>query len=288
MRVLITGGHGQLGRALQGVYAGQPDVAVYAPGHADLDVGDLTRVRQLVADFIPTLIVHAAATTNVDGCESDHEAAFRINALGTRYVALAAAARDVPLVYVSTNYVFDGTKGEPYHEWDRPNPRSVYGRSKLAGEEEARRSPRHYIVRAAWIYGAGPGGNRFVRTMLGYADRGQRSLRAVTDQRGQPTYAPDLAAGIAALARTGAYGLYHLTNSGACSWHEWAVELFRLSGRDVAVEPVPASTFPRPATVPANGVLANWAGAALGIELPDWRDGMRRCLAEMLELRTDD
>ncbi len=284
MRVLITGGRGQLGRALVAVYDGAAEI--HAPGRAELDVTDWAGTRSVVAAFGPDLIVHAGAITDVDGCEGRPEEAFRTNALGTRHLAILAGERDVPLVYVSTNYVFDGRKppGQAYHEWDSSAPLSVYGWSKLAGEEETRRhARRHYIVRTAQVYAAR--GRKFVQTMLRLADEGRTTIGGVADQWGQPTYAADLAGGLAALARTGAWGTYHLTNAGSCTWHEWAREIFRLTGRPVTVEPIPAATFQRPATPPANGVLANWAAAALGVALPDWRDGLCRCLAEMGELR---
>ena len=286
MRVLITGGRGQLGRALRAAHAGHGES--YAPGRDELDVADLERARAVVAEFAPELIVHAGAITDVDGCETRVEEAFRANALGTRNLALLAAARDVPLVYVSTNFVFDGTKppGAAYHEWDHPNPLGVYAASKLAGEEEVRRhAPRHLIVRTSQVYAAE--GRNFVRTMLRLAGEGRDPISGVADQWGQPTYAADLAAGIAALARTGAWGTYHLTNARSCTWAEWATEIFRLSGRAVTVEPIPAAAFKRAATIPANGVLANWAAAALGVTLPGWRDGLRRCLAELGELRAE-
>ena len=286
MRVLITGGRGQLGRALAAVYA--PDGAVVgAFGHAELDVTDWSQARAVVADFAPDLIVHAGAATNVDGCEGQPEETFRVNALGARHLAVLADERAVPIVYVSTNYVFDGRKppGEAYHEWDRPAPLSVYGLSKLGGEEEIRAlARRHYIVRTAQVYAAE--GRKFLQVMLGFADAGRTSVSAVVDQWGQPTYAADLATGIAALARSGAWGTYHLTNSGACTWRDWAEETFRLAELAVTVAPVPGATFQRAATPPANGVLANWAAAALGVTLPDWRDGLRRCLAEMGRLKT--
>lgn len=281
-RVLITGGQGQLGRALAETYAGQATVA--APGRAELDVTERTSVEAAVTGFAPDLIIHAAAATDVDGCESDVAGCYRINALGARLVALAAGDRDIPLVYVSSNYVFDGRKpaGEGYHEWDAVGPLSVYGRSKLAGEEETRRhARRHFIVRTAQVYAAQ--GRKFVQTMLRLADGGKDAIGCVADQWGQPTYATDLAAGIAALAATGTWGTYHLTNSGSCTWAEWASEIFRLSGRAVTVEPIPASTFQRPATPPTNGTMHNWAASSLGVTLPDWRDGLRRCLAEMGE-----
>ena len=282
--VLITGGHGQLGRALAATYRDTATVA--APGRAELDITDRDSVEGAIERSAPELIIHAAAVTDVDGCESDIVGCFRINALGTRLLALAAGARDIPLVYVSTNYVFDGRKpaGAAYHEWDATGPLSVYGQAKLAGEEETRHhARRHYIVRTAQVYAAQ--GRKFVQTMLRLADEGRNPIGCVADQWGQPTYATDLAAGIAALARTDVWGTYHLTNGGSATWADWAGEIFRLSGRAVTVEPISASTFQRPATPPTNGVMHNWAAAALGIALPDWRDGLRRCLAEMGELR---
>ena len=282
--ILITGGQGQLGRALAARYAGSGEVA--ALGRDELDVTDRARVEATVARIAPGLIIHAAAATDVDRCEREPELAFRLNALATRYLAAAAGERDIPFVYVSTNYVFDGAKpaGEAYHEWDTTGPISVYGRAKLAGEEETRRhARRHLIVRTAQVYAAQ--GRKFVQTMLRLANEGRTSVGGVADQWGQPTYATDLAHGIAALAATGAWGTYHLTNAGACTWADWAVEIFRLSGRRVTVEPIPASSFKRDATPPTNGVIANVAAAALGVTLPDWRDGLRRCLTEMGELR---
>ncbi len=284
--ILITGGQGQLGRALAARYAGSGAVA--ALGRDALDVTDRAQVEATVERVAPGLIVHAAAATDVDRCEREPEFAFRLNTLATRYLAAAAGDRDIPFVYVSTNYVFDGEKpaGEAYHEWDATGPISVYGRAKLAGEEETRRhARRHLIVRTSQVYAAQ--GRKFVQTMLRLADEGRASVGGVADQWGQPTYATDLARGIVALADTGAWGTYHLTNAGACTWADWAVEIFRLSGRQVTVEPIPASTFKRDATPPTNGVLANVAGAALGVTLPDWRDGLRRCLGEMGELRVD-
>lgn len=282
--ILITGGRGQLGRALAARYAGAGEVA--ALGHAELDVTDRAGVEAAVERIAPSLIIHAAAATDVDRCEREPEFAFRLNTLATRYLAAAAGDRDIPFVYVSTNYVFPGDKppGEAYHEWDATGPLSVYGAAKLAGEEETRRyARRHLIVRTANVYAAQ--GRKFVQVMLRLADEGRASVGGVADQWGQPTYATDLAGGIAALAETGAWGTYHLTNAGSCTWAEWAVEIFRLAGRRVTVEPIPAATFKRDATPPANGVLANVAAAALGVALPDWRDGLRRCLGEMGEVR---
>ncbi len=286
MRILITGGGGQLGRALAAAYASAAEVR--APGRAELDIADPARVRATVAGFRPDLILNAGALTDVDGCETRHWDAFRANAFGPRVLALAAAEHGTPLVHISTNFVFDGVKppGETYHEWDPPAPLSVYGRSKLAGEEEVRRhAPRHVIVRTALVYA--PEGRNFVRTMLRLAGQ-DAPVRGVADQWGQPTYAADLAVGIKALAATGVCGTYHLTNEGACTYREWAEAIFQLAGRAIAVEPIPAAAFRRAAAIPANGVLTNWAAAALGVTLPDWRDGLRRCLAEMGELRTED
>lgn len=279
-RILITGGTGQLGRALQDVYAG--DALVEAPSHADLDLTDVLKLRRVFHDFLPTLVIHAAAATNVDACEADVEGTFRSNALGTRYVAHLAALHDAPLVYISTNYVFSGSRDGAYHEWDETKPISVYGRSKLGGEREVERhARRHVIVRTSWLYGHEVGHRNFVRTMMRLAESAAGPLRVVADQFGQPTYASDLASAIRAIVATQDYGLFHLTNEGACSWYEWAQEIFRVLGRDVPLEPIPATDYPRPAEPPRNGLLANLAAASLGITLPEWRDGLRRCLAAM-------
>ncbi len=284
-QVLITGGKGQLGRALARTYRAR-GMTVAAPGRAALDVIDPVGLRLAIERVAPALLIHAAAATDVDRCEREPDWAEALNAAGTRNVALLAGERDIPLVYVSTNYVFDGRKapGNAYAEDDPTGPLSVYGRTKLAGEEEVRRlAPRSQIVRTAQVYAAQ--GRKFVHVMLGLADGGKTTIGGVADQWGQPTYASDLATAIAALADTATWGTYHLTNSGSGTWADWASEIFRLSGRAVTVAPIPAATFKRDATPPTNGVLHNHRAAALGVTLPDWRDGLRRCLAEMGELR---
>lgn len=284
-RIFVTGGSGQLGSALRELYA--DDAILRAPAHREYDLTDVSRMRQALQAFQPSLVIHAAAATNVDACETDAVTAFRVNALATRHLAQLTALHDVPLVYISTNYVFSGEKDGTYSEWDAPAPKSVYGWSKLGGEREVELHARRYlIVRTSWVYGHGAGHRNFVRAMLGMAEKREPTLRVVNDQWGQPTYATDLAVAIRSLIATREYGHYHLTNSGACSWYEWAVELFRLLGRDVAIEPIPATQFPRPAVPPRNGVLANIAASAVGITLPDWRDGLRRCLIAMREPST--
>ncbi len=280
-RVLVTGGQGQLGRALHQQYTGA-GATVLAPGRDHLNVTDAASINAAITQFAPTLLIHAAAATDVDRCEREPDWATLLNTTGTALIAAAAARAKLPLVYVSTNYIFDGARpaGEAYAEDDPPNPLSVYGRTKLAGEELVRQQvPAHFIVRTAQVYAAT--GRKFVQTMLGLAAAGKTTIGGVADQWVQPTYATDLAAGIAALAATQTPGTYHLTNSGSCSWAEWAQEIFRLRNLPVAVEPIPAATFKRDATPPANGVMQNNCAAALGITLPDWHEGLQRCLAEM-------
>lgn len=279
MRIAITGAGGQLGRALQARLHGEHEVLPLT--HAQLDISNLATVLDTIAAFRPAVVLHSAAHTNVDGCETEPEVAYRVNALGTRNVAVAAARAGASLVYVSTNYVFDGAAAEPYHEWSATSPLSHYGASKLAGEGYARdlSGGRYYIVRTAWIYAEE--GRNFVRTMLRLAGEG-RPLRGVDDQRAQPTYAGDLAIAIAGLITTPAYGHYHLTNAGAATPYDWAREALRLAGKgDVPIEPIPASAFARPARPPVNGRLHNWAGAAIGITLRPWQEALAECVGRM-------
>ncbi len=279
MRALITGGSGQLGRALKRT-AVDTDCEAFSQRH--LDVTDFDAVWDRVKRLEPDLIIHAGAMTDVDGCERDSDRAWRVNALGTQHVAAAATEASIPLVYVSTNFVFDGESKEPYHEFDRPNPISVYGASKLAGEFAVQSiCPRHYIVRTSMVYDES--GRNFVNTMLRLA-QDRTSLRVVADQVGNPTYAGDLAEAIWKLVRRPNYGLFHLTNTGVASWHDWATEIFRLSNVNIDVEPIPASDYQRAATPPRNGAMANLAAASLNVTLPQWKDALGRCLANRTEL----
>lgn len=280
MRALITGGRGQLGRALES--AAQVECVVRS--RSQLDVTHFDSVRTAVDAYDPDVIIHAGAMTDVDGCEREPDAAWRTNALGTQNVAAAAVEANAALVYISTNFVFDGEQDRPYHEFARPHPISVYGASKLAGEVAVRSiCPRHFIVRTSMVYDET--GRNFVNTMLRLAED-RSSLRVVADQYGNPTYAGDLAESIWKLLERPCYGTYHLTNTGVASWHEWAVEIFRLSGSGITVDPIPASAYQRAATPPRNGVLANVAAASLGISLPTWQDALTRCLANRTKLLT--
>lgn len=269
MRMVITGSKGQLGSALQGVLSCDDLLLLDLP---DYDLTDLGLAMQTIGDFRPEVVIHCAAMTNVDGCELDPEAAYRVNVLGTRNVAVAAQQSGAAMVYISTDYVFDGAKGEPYWEYDDPNPLSVYGRTKWIGEELTRSLvSRHYIVRVAWLYARGF--RNFVETVLRLA-REKGRMTMVTDEVGSPTYAPDVAQAIARLIRVPAYGVYHLPNAGSCSRYEWAREILRLAGWD-SVELLPGENYQRPARVPKRVELRNFCAAELGIVMRPWQQALK-------------
>ena len=276
MRVFITGCKGQLGQALSAALAGHTLSGCDLP---ELDVTERAAIGKAIADFAPDVVLHAAAWTDVDGCARDPEKAYRINALGTQNVALACAASGAAMAHVSTNEVFDGTAQEPYREWDPPHPLNPYARSKAAGEWFVRHLlTRFYVVRTAWLYA--PGGRNFSNPhrVLQLADE-RGALRVVTDEVGNPTYAPDLANALTALIHTGAYGVYHLTNARYCSRYDFAREILRLSGREhVPVEPITLADFPRASTPPRFAPLANTAAAALGITLRPWQEALEEFL----------
>lgn len=279
MRVLVTGGRGQLGTALLLALA---DHEVRAVNRPEVEITSFDSVIAACDAFGPDVVVHAAAMTDVDGCERDPDLAYAVNALGTQNVALATRRVGAALVAVSTDYVFDGRKGEPYLEFDEPNPLSVYGRSKLAGERLAQSlHDRVYVVRPAWVFSRT--GRNFVKTILRLG--GQRDeLTVVDDERGCPTYAPDLAAAIAALVSRPRYGTYHLTNEGACTRFELAREALRLAGRSTRVLPISSAEYqrryPLPARRPADSRLRNFSAAtSLGIRLRPWQEALAEMLA---------
>jgi dTDP-4-dehydrorhamnose reductase len=245
------------------------DVARIAPEsvgytRADLDVTDRAAVRQAIGSG--DVVINCAAWTDVDGAEEHEAEAMRVNRDGARNVAEAAGT----VVYVSSDYVFDGTKREPYVESDPVNPLSAYGRTKLAGERAtADANPRHFIVRSSWLFGTG--GKNFVETMLGLGPE----VRVVDDQVGSPTFTGHLAGMLWLLGRSADYGVHHIAASGACSWFEFARAIFERAGSDTRVEPCTTAEFPRPAPRPAYSVL----GSERGHTLPSWQDGLDAYLA---------
>ncbi len=279
MKVLVTGARGMLGRDLCEALSGRQEVV--GVDLEDFDVTVEAAVRDALAAAKPEAVVHCAAWTDVDGCERDPTRAFQHNAQGTWNVAAAAAETGAAVVYMSTDYVFDGKKGEPYTEFDAPNPLNVYGASKLAGEGAVRDLvPRHYIVRSAWLFGAG--GENFVSTILkAAADRDE--IRVVGDQFGSPTYARDLADAIANLVLSERLlpGTYHLVNSGVCSWAELAAEALTAAGKSVRVEPITSAEWPSPAPRPAYSALrSRWLELQSIPALRDWREAVRSYLEE--------
>ncbi len=280
MRVLVTGAGGQLGRdVVDGCSAAGDEVI--ACDRATLDVSDRERVLQVIAAAAPDAVVHAGAWTNVDGCETDPDRAYAVNALGTRHVAEAARMVGARVCYVSTDYVFDGTGTRPYHEWDATNPLSVYGRSKLAGEGVL--GPADTVVRTSWV--CGRHGRNFVRTILTRAAQGQH-LTVVDDQHGCPTFTEDLAAMIRTLVVARRPGVFHVTNQGATTWYRLARDAVELAGFDPAlVTPIATAELqpPRPAPRPANSVLDNAALRLSGVPLlADHHEPLERLVKELV------
>jgi dTDP-4-dehydrorhamnose reductase len=279
LRILVTGAGGQVGSE---VAAHLSHHDVIALDRAACDLTDRDMVEQAVAAAAPAAVVNCAAWTDVDGCEADPERAVLVNALGVRHVAAACARVGAHLVHVSTDYVFSGDKDGPYDEWDEPGPRTVYGRSKLGGEREVVRHAGSWtIARTSWVFGRR--GRNFVDAIVGRAREGA-PLRVVDDQRGCPTYAPDLAGALARLAVDRRPGVYHVTNQGACTWHDLAVAAVELAGLDpTVVGTTTTAELGRPALRPANSVLSGAAWAAAGLRpLRPWREALAEHLAAAL------
>jgi len=286
VRILITGALGQLGTELREVFGadGHHEViatdAIAGPGDpaSPLDITDRDAVLSAITSTRPDAVIHPAALTAVDRCETEPDLAYAINAVGTRHVADAARIAGARVLYVSTDYIFDGTKPTPYLEWDAPNPQSVYGASKLAGEREL--DPGSTVVRTSWV--CGRFGSNMVKTIL-RAAASNPELKFVDDQRGHPTFASDLAAMIKTLVIERRPGTFHVTNQGAVSWHEFAQAVLEADGQDPSrVLPISTDELqpPRPALRPANSVLDNAALRLSGIELlPDFREPLARTVA---------
>jgi len=273
MRVLVTGANGQLGSELVRLYSARSADEVFGIDLPDLDITSTESVAHTVSEFKPDVVINCAAWTAVDAAEENESAALLVNGEGPETLAAACRVTGAWLVQLSTDYVFSGEASSPYAEDATPDPRSAYGRTKLAGEEavQSMLPDAHYIVRTAWLYGHE--GNNFVKTMLRLESE-RETVDVVDDQIGQPTYAADLAAQIVALvdARPTA-GIFHCTNSGQVSWHGFTQEIFQLIGADPArVQAVTSEQFVRPAPRPAYSVLGHARWAEVGLpEMRDWR-----------------
>ena len=274
MRILITGSRGRVGSLLATTLA-----VTHTVLEADLPEVDLAvpeTAEQLAAER-PELIIHTAAWTDVDGCARDPERALRINAYGTKHVALACQRLGIPLLHVSTNEVFDGSQATPYREYDTPHPINPYAYSKWVAEQIVRELvPQHTIVRISWLIAHG--GKNFVQAILDRAQAGQ-PLRVVIDEIAAPTYNDDLIPALAALIASGHYGTYHLTNEGSTSRYALARFVLDHAGfESTPIEPIVLAQYPRPSTVPPRAVLANSAAALLGIRLRPWQAAVQAFL----------
>lgn len=292
MRVLVAGAHGQVARSLVAHPVGA-GVTVIARGRPQLDLTSTETIAAVIDDSAPDIIINAAAYTVVDQAETETAEAHALNEHGAAALARVARGNDIPLIHISTDYVFDGRSDQPYRETDAVAPMSAYGRSKLAGEHAvAAAQPQSLIIRTAWVIS--PYGRNFCKTMLRLA-RERRQLRVVSDQIGSPTYAPHLAAALIAVAQHGVsnrdsvqWGTYHLANHGFASWHDVAVATMREAGRNglanVAVEAITTAEYPTPARRPQNSRLdCAKALDEFGLALPPWQDGVAACVAAIAQ-----
>ena len=279
MRVLVLGSEGQLGSKLCRILE---EHDLIPATHCKIDIAQLARLVDFARHTRPDVIINAAGYTDVDGCETNKEMAFLVNAIGARNAAIAARKVEADLIHISTDYVFDGNKEGLYAECDCPRPLNIYGWSKLLGERMVmEQNPRTFILRVAWLYG--PVGRNFVKTMLALA-KYKEEVRVVDDQRGTPTFAGDVAWQIKRLLDTESYGLYHCTSQGCCSWYEFAREIFRLAGIPIRVMPVTSAEYPRPARRPASSVLDNLMLRVQGMDImPAWEDSLASQIGEIKE-----
>ncbi|MEC0258405.1 dTDP-4-dehydrorhamnose reductase [Paenibacillus lautus] len=285
MKVLVTGAKGQLGQDATNVLT-EVGYQVIGCGREELDITNMEQCGQVISAYNPDIIIHCAAFTAVDAAESDMDGAYLVNAIGTRNVAVSAEKLGTTVVYISTDYVFNGNSETTYVEYDDTDPQTIYGRSKLAGEQMIRNfCSKWFIVRTSWVFGLH--GNNFVKTMLRLGQE-KPQLKVVNDQKGSPTYTVDLAKFLLNLISTEKYGLYHASNSGSCTWYEFTQAIFEEArdqlGLEITAELQPCTTaeFPRPAPRPANSVMDHLSIRLNQLQdLPHWREGLKQFMLDM-------
>jgi dTDP-4-dehydrorhamnose reductase len=281
MKILVTGSKGQLGNHLvQNLMAKNSNDNVIGVDINNFDITDFKQADEYISDFKPDIIIHPAAYTNVEECEANQKLAYKVNAVGTQNLASIANKLDAKFVYVSTDYVFNGNIDKHYNEFDKINPESVYGKSKVAGEEITKSlTKKFFIVRVAWLYGLI--GSNFVKTIIRIAKE-KGHLDVVNDQTGSPTYAKDVAEVIVRLIETENYGIYHATNEGECTWFDFAKKIVELSNIDAVVEPTTTEKISRLAPRPVYSVLDNMMlELVLDYKMRHWEDALREYISEL-------
>ncbi|MFL0376185.1 dTDP-4-dehydrorhamnose reductase [Paenibacillus amylolyticus] len=289
MKVLVTGASGQLGRDVV-LLLEKVGHDVLACDRDQMDITNQAQCNDVILSFVPEVVIHCAAYTAVDAAETDIDGAYKVNAVGTRNVAVAAERVGAKLIYISTDYVFDGNSVNPYQEYDDTNPQSVYGKSKRAGELLVQSlSSKWFVVRTSWVYGQY--GNNFVKTMLKLGQE-KPNLQVVHDQKGSPTYTVDLAGFLMELMATEMYGIYHASNSGTCTWYEFTQAIFEEAQTTGGVsiqaklEPCTTEQFPRPAPRPVNSVMDHMSIRTNGLtDLRPWRDGLKDFISSLSETK---
>ena len=270
--IIVTGCNGQLGRAINRVLGDSTQYSLINTDVPELDITDIDKVMAFARECKPYAIINCAAYTNVNGCETDYDNAFRVNAIGPRNLSIAAREMGAKMFQISTDYVFSGNTTEHYRELDEVNPMSAYGRTKLYGEKFVKEfADRYFTLRTAWLYGEG---KNFAKTMLMLSEKNDK-VQVVNDQFGTPTYAMDLAKAIAYLLPTENYGTFHATSEGECSWADFAKEIFRLAGKQMMVEGITTAEYdakyPGQAKRPAYSVLDNYMlDLTTDFKFPTW------------------
>lgn len=273
MKVLVTGAQGMLGTDLVKILSEKNEVSPF--DLPEMDITDYSQVLHFLEDIKPNIVIHLAAFTAVDDCEKEIDKAFLVNALGTQNVATACQKVNIPLLYISTDFVFDGEKNFPYTEFDKPNPISIYGRTKLVGEEMVKSIlNKYFIVRTSWLFGKH--GSNFIEKILAVSEK-KKEIKVVTDQRGSPTYSVDLSYALRDLIETPYFGIYHICNKGNCSRYEFACKILEFAGRnDVRVLPINSEEIADLATRPKYSVLRNYCLELRGMnKMRSWEEALR-------------
>src|SRR5574344_598963 len=275
MKYLITGINGQLGFDIANELRSRGNNDILALSRKELDITDTIKVNQVISNYQPDVIFHCAAWTAVDKAEDEKLKCFNTNVIGTKNIALAASNIEAKMIYISTDYVFDGEKDGLYEVFDKTNPKSTYGKTKQLGEEIVKTLvKKHFVVRTSWVFGIN--GNNFVKTMLRLSE-GKQELSIVADQFGSPTYTSDLAPLLVDMSDTEKYGVYHANNEGYCNWAEFASYIFKVNDKNVKIHFINSNQYPQKAYRPKNSCLSKRSLIYNGFELlPSWEDAVER------------